>query len=86
MKKTKLDKQNAKKSQKVPVKNKTVEKSKKWKRVFSQELFTFYEDKKHEKKIDEKNWPKTFAYFLHNWDRGGRGDAAILKLSQRDKL
>ena len=41
---------HAKKSQKVPVKNKTVEKSKKCKRVFSQELFTFYEDKKHEKK------------------------------------
>ena len=64
MKKTKLDiqKQNkfkfklqhAKKSQKVPVKNKTVEKSKKCKRVFSQELFTFYEDKKHGRKIDQK--------------------------------
>ena len=65
MKKTKLDvqKQNifkfklqhAKKSQKVPVKNKTVKKSKNCKRVFSQELFTFYEDKKHGKKMDEKN-------------------------------
>ena len=43
-------KQTAKKFQKVPVKNKTVEKSKKCKRVFSQELFTFYEDKKHGKK------------------------------------
>ena len=92
MKKTKLDwqkkikfkLQHAKKSQKVPVKNKTVEKSKKCKKVFSQELFTFYEDKKHGKKIDEKNWPKTFAYFLHNWDRGG--GAAISKLSHRDKI
>ena len=46
-------KQHAKKSQKVSVKNKTVEKSKKCKRVFSKELFTFYEDKKHGKKIDE---------------------------------
>ena len=64
MKKTKLDiqKQNklkfklqhAKQSKKVPVKNKTVEKSKKCKRVFSQELFTFYEDKYHWKKMDEK--------------------------------
>ena len=42
--------QHAKKSQKVPVKNKTVEKSKKCKRVFSQELFTFYEDIKYGKK------------------------------------
>ena len=34
-------KQHVKKSQKVSVKNKTVEKSKKCRRVFSKELFTF---------------------------------------------
>ena len=65
MKKTKLDiqKQNklkfklqhAKQSKKVPVKNKTVEKSKKCKRVFSQELFTFYEDIKYGEKNLRRN-------------------------------
>ena len=28
----------------------------------------------------------TFAHFLQNWDRGGRGGAAVFRLSHRDKI
>ena len=47
--KIKFKLKHAKKSQKVPVKNKTVEKSKMCKKVFSQELFTFAKTKNMKK-------------------------------------
>ena len=62
--------QHPKKSQKVPVKNKTVEKSKCAKGCFDWNYSLSWRQKTWEK-IDEKIWPKTFAHFLHNWDRGG---------------